>query len=85
MPKFKVKPCDNPALHRGVAIFHHAEDGSPFGLNPVNISRIDISSSEPHDTMVYWGRDYAYVTEKLEDALVIMANALNGVTAWEAL
>ena len=84
--KDRYEPIKNPPLHRGVAIFHNANDFAPIIINPVNILKITISNSRESDTMVYYGRnEYVYVSEGVREAAVIWANALNGTTDWEGV
>lgn len=82
----RYEPIKNPPLHRGVAIFHNANDFLPIIINPVNIQKITISNSRVADTMVHYGRnEYVYVSEGIREAAVIWANALNGTTDWEGV
>lgn len=82
----RYEPLKNPPLHRGVAIFHNANDFAPIIINPVNILKITISNSRESDTMVYYGsNEYVYVSEGVREAAVIWANALNGTTDWEGV
>lgn len=84
--RIRYEPIKTPTLHRGVAIFHNANEFSPIIINPVNIQKITISNSREADTMVYYGRnEYVYVSEGIREAAVIWANALNGTTDWEGV
>ena len=84
--RIRYEPIKTPTLHRGVAIFHNANEFSPIIINPVNIQKITISNSREADTMVHYGRnEYVYVSEGIREAAVIWANALNGTTDWEGV
>ena len=84
--RIRYEPIKTPTLHRGVAIFHDANDLSPIIINPVNILKITISNSREADTMVHYARnEYVYVSEGIREAAVIWANALNGTTDWEGV